>query len=102
LDGAETGGHVRPGYTYATYKKLLEPIGFQVSAPIGIGGPIRHFCNERITWVQQIGGLLLGLPVFAVLNPLSLLDTRAPSKPFSLYVRATKPTTDDLTLSATI
>lgn len=91
LDPHETGGHVRPGYTYEGFRSLLEPIGFQLSEPIGLGGPIREFCNERITNIQLNGGLLLGVPLFLALAPLALLDGPTPQVPFSIYVRATKP-----------
>jgi 2-polyprenyl-3-methyl-5-hydroxy-6-metoxy-1,4-benzoquinol methylase len=91
LDQHETGGHVRTGYTAATYRQLLEPIGFEVSEPTGIGGPIRHLCNEQITHMQNVGGLPLGLAAFAMLAPWSVFDITIPDVPFSLYVRATKP-----------
>lgn len=91
LDPNETGGHVRPGYTYDTYRNLLEPIGFELSPPIGIGGPIRQSCNVAITRAQEVAGLPAGLAAFALLQPLSLLDRGEPKVPFSLYVRALKP-----------
>ena len=97
LDPDETGGHVRPGYTATTYRELLEPIGFELSEPIGLGGPIRHLCNEPITRVQNVGGLLLGLPAFALLAPWVAFDTNSPAVPFSLYVRAVKPKGTDVT-----
>ncbi len=91
LDPDETGGHVRPGYTHATYKALLEPIGFQVSDPIGLGGPIRQTCNKPITRMHGVGGLPLAMASFALLAPWSVFDTRDPKVPYSLYVQATKP-----------
>ena len=91
LDPNETGGHVRPGYTYEGFKALLEPIGFQLSAPIGLGGPIRQACNTQITNIQLVGGLKLGIPLFFMLAPFALLDGSNPKVPFSIYVRATKP-----------
>ena len=91
LDPDEKGGHVRPGYTYAGFKALLEPIGFQLSEPVGLGGPIREACNKQITNVQLIGGLKLGIPLFLMLAPFAMLDGSHPTVPFSIYVRATKP-----------
>ncbi len=91
LDPHETGGHVRAGYTHATFKQLLEPIGFQVSEPIGLGGPIREACNQQITNIQLIGGLKLGIPLFFLLAPFAALDGAHPKVPFSIYVKATKP-----------
>ena len=91
LDPNETGGHVRPGYTYEGFKQLLEPIGFQVSEPTGLGGPIRQHCNTQITNIQIFGGLKLGIPLFFLLSPLAWLDGSNPKVPFSIYVRARKP-----------
>jgi SAM-dependent methyltransferase len=91
LDESESGGHVRAGYTWETYKALLEPIGFEVSEPIGLGGPLRQACNKRITQAQHIGRLPLGLAAFAILAPLAVVDTDHPAIPYSLYVRARKP-----------
>ncbi len=91
LDPHENGGHVRPGYTHATFKQLLEPIGFQVSEPTGLGGPIRQTCNWLITKAQHIGRMVLGIPAFLLLSWLPVLDGANPKMPFSIYVRATKP-----------
>lgn len=91
LDPDETGGHVRPGYTCASYRRLLEPIGFQVSEPIRLGGPIRQACNVAITRTQETLGKYAGLPVFFALAPWAAWDAAEPKVPFSLYVQATKP-----------
>jgi 2-polyprenyl-3-methyl-5-hydroxy-6-metoxy-1,4-benzoquinol methylase len=91
LDESESGGHVRSGYTWETYKALLEPIGFEVSEPIGLGGPLRQACNKRITQAQHFGRLPLGLAAFAVLAPLAVFDTDQPAVPYCLYVTARKP-----------
>ena len=93
LDPDETGGHVRPGYTEQSYRELLEPIGFEVSAPIGLGGSVRQACNKPITRVQEVCGKYFGLPVFAVLAPLTVFDSKTPRVPYSLYVQATRQTT---------
>lgn len=60
LDPNERGGHVRPGYTEASYRALLEPIGFEVSTPIGLGGLLRQWCNKQITRAQHLGDLRPG------------------------------------------
>lgn len=91
LDPDETGGHVRSGYTMETYRQLLEPIGFQLSNPIGLGGPIRQACNKPITRTQEKLGKYFGLPVFFALAPWTLLDTGTPKVPYSLYVQARRP-----------
>ncbi len=97
LDPDEAGGHVRPGYTMESYRALLEPIGFELSEPIGIGGPVRHVCNEPITRIQNIGGYPAGLMAFAALSPWAIFDPKTPRCPFSLYVQATKPVTTENT-----
>lgn len=91
LDPDERGGHVRPGYTAASYRALLEPIGFELSEPIGLGGPVRQACNKRITAIQESHGLLPGLLLFAVFWPLQVFDNGRPRVPYSLYVQARKP-----------
>lgn len=91
LDPEERGGHVRSGYTYQSYRELLEPIGFELSPPIGLGGPLRQTCNVPITRSQELGGLWLGVPVFTLLAPLGSLDWGDPPVPFSLYVQARRP-----------
>jgi SAM-dependent methyltransferase len=90
LDPEELGGHVRPGYTAASYRALLEPIGFRLSEPVGLGGPMRQACNKRITAIQESFGLLPGVLFFAMFWPLQVFDNAHPRVPYSLYVRATK------------
>lgn len=90
LDRDEDGGHVRPGYTLASYKALLEPIGFRIDASAGVGGPIREFFNRRMI-VRQAGGhpwIAAGLFGLALL--LVWFDPAKPSVPYSIYVRAVK------------
>lgn len=92
LDRVEAGGHVREGYTLATCKALLEPIGFRVEAASGIGGPVRQAFNRRIKEAQQRRGPSAGLPLFFLSLPLLPLDRLRPGAvPYSLYVRARKP-----------
>jgi hypothetical protein len=86
---------VRPGYTVASYRSLLEPIGFELSGPVGLGGPVRQACNKRITAIQDSFGLLPGLLLFALFWPLQVLDRGRPRVPYSLFVRATKPVNAD-------
>ena len=90
LDIHESGGHVRPGYTLESYRALLEPIGFRIERVMGLGGPVRQWCNKRITRAQMVAGLPLGLLVFFPLWPFSWLDWVEPKVPLSLYVRAIK------------
>lgn len=90
LDHDESGGHVRAGYTYASYESLLEPIGFKVVERAGLGGPVRTFCNRWIIRTEVRWGVIPAIMVFAVLNPFTVFDS-SPTVPFSLFVRAIKP-----------
>ena len=91
LDEHEAGGHVRPGYTLASFKSLLEPIGFRITENAGVSGPIRQFFNRRIILLQQSGKSAWSVPLFLAALPLLWLDPRKPRVPFSIYVRAQKP-----------
>lgn len=93
LDPHETGGHVRTGYTAQSYRALLEPIGFELSDPVGLGGPLRQACNKPITRSHAIGGVPLAIASFLLLAPWATFDTDHPKVPYSLYVQARKPQT---------
>jgi SAM-dependent methyltransferase len=96
LDTQESGGHVRPGYTYESYRALLEPIGFRIAAKAGLGGPVRQAFNRRIKNVQARFGAAAGIPLFFLSLLFLWLDRVVPSKvPFSLYVTALKPSATD-------
>lgn len=102
IDEHEAGGHVRDGYTAASYRDLLEPIGFTIEEISGLGGPVRQAINKRITRAQRFGGLA-GAMVFAATRPAHNLDgTREPRVPYSLYVRARKPATTPAESDATV
>ena len=90
LDLDEKGGHVRTGYTAASYRALLEPLGFQVEEVSGLGGAVRQAFNWRIKSVQEQMGAAAGLPLFFAALPFLALDPREPGVPFSLYARARK------------
>lgn len=91
LDPDETGGHVRTGYTLESYRALLEPLGFQVSPPVGLGGGVRQACNKPITRSHDIGGLPLAIATFLLMAPWAMFDAQSPRVPYSLYVQARKP-----------
>ncbi|MEM8973288.1 MAG: class I SAM-dependent methyltransferase [Pseudomonadota bacterium] len=93
IDEHERGGHVRPGYTLAEFKSLLEPIGFKIELSDGLGGPVRQAVNRRIKEVQRKYGVAAGVPLFALAPPLLLFDSRQKERdlPFSIYVKAIKP-----------
>lgn len=92
LDPNESGGHVRPGYTTESYRGLLEPIGFRLLGTVGIGGPIREFFNHRMIALQQAGHYAVAATLFLIAWPLLWLDASTPRVPYSIYVRAVKPT----------
>jgi len=91
LDEDEAGGHVRDGYTLATYRALLEPIGFEVQESRGLGGPVRQAFNRRILHVEETLGFFAAFLVFLISLPFLFLDPRSPRVPYSLYVRAVRP-----------
>ena len=90
LDPAESGGHVRPGYTLETYQSLLGPAGFQIVATQGIGGPIREFFNRRIIAIERKCGWVVAFLLFLVAQLLVWMDPADPRCPYSIYVRATR------------
>lgn len=90
LDHTESGGHVRPGYTEATFRSLLEPIGFEIIAVNGVGGPLRQSLNKLIRGCETVLGLGPAIGVFLMVNWLTFVDQRRPRVPYSIYVQAQK------------
>ena len=82
---------MRPGYTEASYRALLEPVGFSVSPAVGLGGGARQAWNRRITHAQQALGIVGGMALFTLATPFLpfLSENRGP--PYSLYVQAMRP-----------
>ncbi|MDB6151626.1 MAG: putative S-adenosylmethionine-dependent methyltransferase [Chthoniobacteraceae bacterium] len=93
LDEEETGGHVRPGYTEADFRALLEPLGFQIDQVIGLGTPAVFHADRFLRAIRNRFGDLLALPFFPFLLPAVWTARLNPPIPFSLYVRAVKPST---------
>jgi SAM-dependent methyltransferase len=91
LDLNETGGHVRAGYTQDDYTVLLEPIGFRIDAFVGIGPPSLCRADELLRAVRLRLGDMLGLPFLPIFLPFVWFAKFNPPVPFSLYVRAVKP-----------
>ncbi len=91
LDLAETGGHVRHGYTDDDYRALLTPLGFQIEEIVGLGSSRVYWADRIMRSIRNRVGDATALPLL----PLALLvlrfDRSNPRVPFSLYVRATKP-----------
>jgi SAM-dependent methyltransferase len=94
LDPGETGGHVRAGYTMATYRALLEPIGFRIAASVGIGGPVRQAFNRQVIRLQERNWRLLASALCLASVGFLWMDSIRPRVPYSIYVRAVKDTTE--------
>jgi SAM-dependent methyltransferase len=89
LDVAESGGHVRNGYTEDSFRKLLEPIGFQIDRFEGVGGPFLVFLQEKVQMpLRRVFGEPAAAAVAAIASPFVALDKPSPPVPFSIYVRA--------------
>jgi SAM-dependent methyltransferase len=90
LDVDETGGHVRPGYTEAEYRQLLEPIGFKIKKVVGIGTPGVFYADKILRTIRHRIGDVVTLPLLPVALPFVWLARLNPRVPFSLYVQAVK------------
>lgn len=88
LDLAESGGHVRAGYTRNSFEELLLPLGFEVEEFKGFGGPARQWFNRTIKEAQERRGAWAGVPWFIMSLPILPLPSATPQVPFSWYVRA--------------
>jgi SAM-dependent methyltransferase len=91
LDTEEKGGHVRPGYTEESYRKLLEPIGYRIEQVVGLGQPRLVRADAFLRRIRNRVGDAVALPLFP-LAALGLLGNQLnPKVPFSLYVKAIRP-----------
>lgn len=93
-DEREEGGHVRPGYTLASFRALLEPLGFEIRDSRGLGGEVRQVLNRRIIRVQERWGTVPGFLLFLLSLPFLPFDEVDPAVPYSIYVRAVRPAAD--------
>jgi SAM-dependent methyltransferase len=91
LDTKESGGHVRAGYTEEEYRKLLEPIGFQVASVVGIGTAAVCHADRILRAIRNRFGDWAALPLFPIALPTVWFATLNPRVPFSLCVKAIKP-----------
>jgi SAM-dependent methyltransferase len=92
LDLEETGGHYRAGYTIEEFRKLLEPLGLVVDQQAGIGPSSLYWADEIIRRVKSTLGDIVALPLLPLLMPFVWAAKMNPEVPFSIYVRAIKPT----------
>jgi SAM-dependent methyltransferase len=92
LDLAESGGHVRKGYTEAEYSSLLVGEGFIVEKFVGIGSKSLSRADNMIRFVRMKFGDVAALPLLPFVLPFVTMTKFNPDVPFSLYVKAIKPT----------
>jgi hypothetical protein len=85
------GGHVRAGYTSESYRSLLEPIGFKITANEGMGGKLLTRSSLAVQYMQTNFGNMMALPVSILLSPFVSTDPTDVECPYSIYVRAEKP-----------
>jgi SAM-dependent methyltransferase len=90
LDHEERGGHVRAGYTVQSYRNLLEPIGFEITAVEGVGGPLLSKAELVLSKTRNRFGDLLSVPLAMLLLPTVWFDGMSATCPFSMYVKANK------------
>lgn len=90
LDLEERGGHVRAGYTLQSYRSLLEPIGYEITAVEGVGGPLLSRAELALSKVRNRFGDMASVPLALSLFPTVWLDGTSSSCPFSIYVKASK------------
>ena len=96
LDEAETGGHVRAGYTFEDFRRLLEPAGFVIEREVGIGPRSLYLVDEALRVLRNRLGDAVALPLLPLALPFVWLAGMNPPTPFSLYVTAVKPSGGDL------
>jgi SAM-dependent methyltransferase len=90
LDLEEQGGHVRAGYTFESYRALLDPMGFTISEVEGVGGPLLSKAELALSKVRGRFGDFVSVPLALSLFPTVWFDGGKASCPFSVYVRAVK------------
>ena len=86
----EDGGHVRDGYTFESYRDLLEPAGFRIEAQSGIGSVLLEKLDFLVRSIRNRFGEAAAIPVFILVWPLTLLEHTDPPLPHSVYVKAVK------------
>jgi SAM-dependent methyltransferase len=94
LDEFESGGHVRSGYSEDDYRALLEPLGFKIESVVGLGTRAVYAADALLRIIRNRVGDWFALPLFPVLLPAVWIAKFNPRVPFSLYVRAVKPSAE--------
>ena len=90
VNNPEDGGHVRDGYTYESYRALLEPAGFRVVDEAGLGTPLLVALYAPLRSIRNRLGIAAALPLFLLFWPFTFLDRLNPKLPWSVYVKAVK------------
>jgi len=90
VNNPEDGGHVRDGYTYDSYRALLEPRGFRVVDQAGLGTPLLLALYAPLRSIRNRFGVAVAMPLFLLLWPITLFDRLNPKVPWSVYVKAVK------------
>jgi SAM-dependent methyltransferase len=89
-DKYERGGHVRQGYTEEDYRRLLEPLGFEIDRVIGIGPRSVYWADAILRAIRGRFGDLPALPLLPLMLPFVWAARENPAVPFSIYARAMK------------
>lgn len=90
ISGPEDGGHVRDGYTWESYRALLEPAGFHIEARAGLGSALLLVLDRPVRFIRNRFGEAAAIPFFLAVWPFTLLDRLDPAVPYSIYVQAIK------------
>lgn len=86
----EDGGHVRDGYTWESYRALLEPAGFRIEEQAGLGSPLLLALYRPVRFIRNRFGAAAAIPLFLLVWPFTWFDRLNPDPPFSIYVKAVK------------
>ena len=89
-DEPETGGHVRDGYTFQSYERILQPAGFRIVQRIGVGSPVVTTLDRGLRRLRHKIGDAGAFPLFLLMLPFTWMDYRDPQMPFSVAVVAEK------------
>lgn len=90
LDLLEAGDHVRHGYTYEDYERILTPLGMKIDIRHELGGVWRQRFNRRIISMGRRFGLPAEAALWLLAQPFLMIDPLYRHVPYSIYVKALK------------
>lgn len=90
LDTRDGFGHVRAGYTYESYEKLLSAHGFEIVEKEDMGAPWLAQADIMLERLRHFFGDAVSLPLFFIMLPLVTFDPVKVKCPYSVYVKAVK------------